>query len=70
MVEKIDWQPIGMTVEECADALRIDRKTMFQALQAGLPARKVGRSWRIDPDAVKAWLATGNGEQATESGEG
>ena len=69
MVGKVDWQPIGMTVEECADALRIDRKTMFQALQAGLPARKVGRSWRIDPDAVKAWLATGNATQALDNDE-
>lgn len=69
MVEKINWPPIGMTVEECADALRIDRKTIFQALQAGLPARKVGRSWRIDPDAVRAWLATGNAVQAKESDE-
>ncbi|WP_291446232.1 helix-turn-helix domain-containing protein [Desulfovibrio sp.] len=69
MVEKINWPHIGMTVEECAEALRIDRKTIFLALQDGLPARKVGRSWRIDPDAVKAWLATGNAAQALDNGE-
>lgn len=65
--DKIDWPVIGMTLEECADSLRIERRSMFKALQDGLPARKVGKGWRIDPDAVKAWLATGNASQAQEA---
>ena len=65
-MDKTEWPLLGMTLEECADALRIDRKTIFKALQDGLPARKVGRSWRIDPEAVKQWLATGNAVEAED----
>ena len=69
LVEKADWPLLGMTLEEAADALRVDRKTIFKAIQeGGLPARKVGVGWRIDPDAVKAWLATGNAKaEATDA---
>ena len=69
-MDKADWPLIGMTLEECADALRINRNTIFKALQDGLPARKVGRSWRVDPDAVRTWLATGNtGEAITDDND-
>ncbi len=69
LVEKAEWGVLGMTLEECAEALRVDRKTIFKMLQEeGLPARKVGVGWRIDPDAVKAWLATGNANaEATDA---
>ena len=60
---------IGMTVEECADALRVDRKTIFKALQEGLPARKVGVGWRISPAAVEAWLASGNAKAEAAEAE-
>lgn len=64
MAEKTEWPLIGMTLEETAAALRVDRKTIFKAIQeGGLPARKVGVGWRIDPDAVKAWLASGNARE-------
>lgn len=70
MVVKANWPIIGMTLEEAADALRVDRKTIFKAIQdSGLPARKVGVGWRIDPDAVRTWIATGNAVQAKESNE-
>ena len=70
MVVKANWPIIGMTLEEAADALRVDRKTIFKAIQdGGLPARKVGVGWRIDPDAVRTWIATGNAVQAKESNE-
>lgn len=69
MVEKAEWPLIGMTIEEAADALRVDRKTIFKAIQdGGLPARKVGVGWRISPAAVEAWLATGNAKaEATDT---
>lgn len=68
MAEIIDWPNIGMTVDECAKALRVDRKSIFSAIQENrLPARKVGKGWRIDPDAVKAWLATGNATQTEDA---
>ena len=60
MAEKIEWPHIGMTVDEAAAALRVDRKSIFNAINDnGFPARKVGKGYRIDPDAVKAWLACG-----------
>ena len=62
MAEKTEWPLIGMTLDETAAALRVDRRTVHRAImEHGLPARKVGVGWRIDPDAVKAWLASGNG---------
>lgn len=68
MVEKATWPLIGMTVEEAAEALRVDPKTVRTIIREGsLPARKVGVGWRIDPDAVKAWLASGNAKaEATD----
>lgn len=61
MVEKAEWPLIGMTVEETAEALRVHPTTVRAAIREGsLPARKVGVGWRIDHDAVKAWLASGN----------
>ena len=59
-----DWPLVGMTVDETAAALRVDRKTVLKAIQeGGLPARKVGVGWRIDHDAVKQWLASGKPEK-------
>ena len=69
MVEKAEWPLIGMTIEEAAEALRVDHKTIRAAIrEGGLPARKLGVGWRIDPDAVKAWLASGNAKaEATDA---
>ena len=64
LVEKADWPLVGMTVDETAAALRVDRKTVLTAIQeGGLPARKVGVGWRIDHDDVKQWLASGKPEK-------
>lgn len=61
MAEKIEWPIIGMTLEETAAALRVNPRTVQDMILRGdFPARKVGVGWRIDPDAVKAWLASGN----------
>jgi excisionase family DNA binding protein len=58
MAESIDWPQIGMTLDEAAKALRVDSKTLRALIKAGdFPARKVGVGWRIDPEAVKRWLA-------------
>ena len=55
MVDKTEWPLIGMTLDEAAEALRVDRRTVQKAiLDGGLPARKVGVGWRIDPEAVKS----------------
>ena len=69
MTEKIEWPAIGMTLEETAAALRVNARTVQDMILRGdFPARKVGVGWRIDPDAVKAWLASGRGkEQDTDN---
>lgn len=55
-----DWGIIGMTVDEAAEALRVERRAVLAAIaERGLPAVKIGRGWRIDPDALKAWIAKG-----------
>ena len=60
-VPPAEWPPvIGLTVDEAAAALRTDDKTVRRLIQAGsLPARLVGRGYRIDPDALRAWVARG-----------
>lgn len=59
MNENIEWPKIGMTLDEAAEALRVDSKTIRTLIKAGdFPARKVGKGYRIDPDAVKHWLAS------------
>ena len=54
------WGFVGMTLDEAATALRVERRTVMAAIRdKGLPARKVGRSWRISPAALEAWLSAG-----------
>ena len=60
MVDSADWPVIGMTVEETAEALRVDVKTVRRLIKDGsIPARKVGVGWRVEPEAVKEWLRQG-----------
>ena len=58
------WPPvIGMTLAETAAALRIDPKTAQNLIRTqGLPARLVGKGWRVSPSALEDWLASGKGE--------
>ncbi len=52
------WGLIGMTVDEAAEALRTDRRSVLTAIaERGLPAVKIGRGWRISPRALDEWLA-------------
>ena len=70
MVLPIEWPAVGMTLEEAADALRVDSKTLRRLIkEEGFPARKVGVGWRIDPDAVKHWLAEKPTSRELESEE-
>lgn len=63
------WGVVGMTLDEAATALRVERRTVMTAIRdKGLPARKVGRSWRISPAALDAWLSSGEAK-AEASGE-
>lgn len=61
--DRVEWPLIGMTLDEAAAALRVNARTLSDMLNQGaFPGRKVGVSWRIEPDAVKAWLAQGMGK--------
>ena len=73
MPEKKEWPIIGMTLEETAEVLRVDKRTVLKQIrEAGLPARKIGVGWRIEHVAVRGWLASGKyqeGETAEEDAE-
>ncbi len=56
----VEWPAVGMTVEEVAASLRVDRKTVLESIKTGgLPASKIGKGWRIDYDNLKNWVANG-----------
>ena len=57
-----DLSPI-MTVEELADLLRLNRKTVYEAVSRGeIPGvRRIGHTFRISRDAVMQWLARSSG---------
>jgi excisionase family DNA binding protein len=71
LVEKVDWPHVGLTVDEAAEALRVDRRTIFKAIQeGGLPARKVGKGFRISHAAIDAWLASGDVSRGVDDSDG
>lgn len=53
--------PQVVTVDELAQYLRIDRKSIYAAIHSGqMPgARRFGRTWRVSLPAVMKWLAKG-----------
>lgn len=55
--------PDVLTVDETAALLRVNRKTVYDAIKRGeLPGvRRLGRSIRLSRSAVLAWLAEGDG---------
>lgn len=60
MAETTSWPIMGMTLDEAAAALRVDRRSVISAIKNnGLPCRKVGRSYRISRNALENWLASG-----------
>jgi len=59
--EQTEPQPSVMNVEELAALLRVNRKTVYEALSRGeIPgARRLGATYRILRGAVLDWLASG-----------
>ena len=50
--------PDVLTVEQLADLLQVDEKTVRGLAAKGeLPGRKLGRHWRFSRQAVLEWLA-------------
>ncbi len=58
--------PAILTVDELADLLRVNRKTLYYALSRGeIPgARRIGATYRIYRDAVLTWLTSGQDRAA------
>lgn len=60
-IEPREWPLIGMTTREAAKAMRINERTLCLLIRdKGLPAKKCGVSWRLDPEAIRKWLGDGN----------
>lgn len=59
-----------LTVAELAALLRVNRKTVYDALSRGdIPgAKRIGASYRILRDAVLRWLADGQGRAPRSRG--
>jgi excisionase family DNA binding protein len=66
--EEAEPPPSVLTVDELAALLRVNRKTVYEALSRGeIPgARRIGATYRILRDAVLEWLASGQ-ERAARS---
>lgn len=54
-------QPVEyLTVEEVAERLRVSRMTIYRLCNAGdLPCQRVGRSFRVRPADLEAYLTRG-----------
>jgi excisionase family DNA binding protein len=69
--ESSKWQiirrsPKLLTAEEVADLLRVNRSSVYRWVERGLlPAIKVGRTVRFNPDVVKAVLERGLAQKET-----
>lgn len=56
-------QPMVLTVDEAAELLRVERKTLYDAIGRGeVPGvRRIGRLIRLSRNSVLEWLASGKG---------
>lgn len=48
-----------LTLSETAEALRVSKSTVLSMIKRGLPARKIGRAWRIPVSTLNEWLEQG-----------
>ena len=65
--EAREWpvEPIALTIDEAAHALKVSRRTVQDLLARGeldSCARLVGKKWRISPTRLKDWLQGGKGK--------
>ncbi len=62
-------EPDVLTVEQLAELLQIDDKTVRTLASKGdLPGRKIGRHWRFSRQAVLEWLANPEGPRRRSAG--
>jgi excisionase family DNA binding protein len=70
MTEAKRWEdlPLTLTAQEAADLCRVTVKVIKEKCVAGeIPANKVGRAWRIDRDALRAYLHGSGPKTGAES---
>lgn len=54
-----------MTVDEVANYLRVNEKTVYRLLDKGrIPAMKVGHKWRFRRESIDGWLYEGEAKKA------
>jgi excisionase family DNA binding protein len=59
-----EWRslPLVLTVPEVAQALRVPQNTVRSLLREGaITGVKVGRSWRVEREALSAYIRRENG---------
>ena len=46
-----------LTTEEASTLLRCHPSAIYEAINRGMPARKIGKSYRIHREELRAWFA-------------
>jgi len=49
--------PEYLTVEEAAKLLRVHPSAIYEGVKRGLPARKIGKSYRLHREELRAWFS-------------
>ena len=61
-MSELKIEPIGYTLAEAAQALRISERAMSALLKSGkIPAVKISNriGWRVDPQAIRDFVLSG-----------
>ena len=45
-----------LTVHEAAERLRVSNMTIYRLINQGLPAYRIGRTYRLDRQKLEEWL--------------
>lgn len=60
-----------LTVNEVAKYLKVNERTIYRlAASSGLPAFKVGNSWRFKRSELEAWIKSQQSEKRDAGSEG
>lgn len=60
-----------LTFDQVMGLFQISEKTLIRILaEEKIPARKLGGKWRFSKLALMQWIAEGNSQDYTRSGEG
>lgn len=45
-----------ITAKQLAEKLQMSEKTIYRLRESGMPFKKIGKSFRFDPEEVTAWI--------------